>query len=128
MRNIVLGTVLSIFICACSGSGNAAVVNPENDIHCSVLSFYFHGLAKHNGLSDEQLRASKGLEDWYAAKMRKALGEHYSDPAIMKSEIEPILEVVKADPLSMRDEVTACAKRASADPAFDMFARSYMRP
>lgn len=126
MRHILsAATLIGLSTCA---SADAVSIDSKNDIHCSVLSFYFHGLAKHNHASDEQVFATKGLRDWYAIKMRSAEGGRYSDPAVIQSEIGPILEAIKADPLSMQDEVKACADRAVADPSFNSFASSYLRP
>lgn len=126
MRNFLIAAA-TIALCACT-SANAVTIDPKNDMHCSVLSFYFHGLARHEGFSDKQVRAAKGLQDWYAAKIRSAEGGRYSNPAIMQSEIGPVLEAVKADPRSMLDEAKACLDRAAADPSWNSFAGSYMRP
>jgi hypothetical protein len=126
MRKLISAAIV-IGLCGCA-SAYAVTIDSNNDIHCSVLAFYFHGLAKHDGAPDKQVRATKGLQDWYAVKMRAAEGGRYSDPAVMQSEIGPILESVKADPVSMRDKAKACADRAVADPSFNHFARSYMRP
>jgi hypothetical protein len=126
-RNLSTALIAGILSTACS-SANAVAIDENNDIHCSVLAFYFHGLAKHEGAPAEQVRATKGLQDWYATKLRAVGGGRFSEPAVMQSEIAPILEAIKADPLSMRGKTKACAERASAEPAFDKFARSYMRP
>ena len=126
MRNLLAVAVL-IGLSAC-GPANAVPVDAKNNIHCSVLAFYFHGLAKHDGAPNKQIHAMKGLQDWYAIKMRSDVGGRYFDPAVMQSEVGPILATIKADPFSMRDEVVACADRAAADPAFNDFSRSYMLP
>ncbi|MEG3124589.1 hypothetical protein [Sphingomonas sp. GB1N7] len=126
MRNF-LGAAIAMGLCACT-SANAVTIDPKNDVHCSVLAFYFHGLAKHIDAPDEQVRATRGLQDWYARKMRSAEGGRYSNPAVMQSEIGPIFETIKSNPLSMQDEAKACADRASTDPEFNKFARSYMHP
>lgn len=126
MRNLISAAIL-IGLCGCT-SANAVTIDSNNDIHCSVLAFYFHGLAKHNDAPDDQLRAIKAIQDWYAVKMRSAEGGRYSDPAVMQSEIGPILESVKADPISVRDKAKSCADRAVADPSFNDFAHSCMHP
>ncbi len=64
---------------------NAVSIDPKSDIHCSVLSFYFHGLAKYNHASDKQVFATRELQDWYARKIRSAEGGRYSEPAVMQS-------------------------------------------
>ena len=126
MRNITLLSLASAFLSACASAG-AVTVDAKNDVHCSILAFYFHGLAKHERAPEDQIRATKGLHDWYAEKMRASSGERFSDLKIMKAEVEPVLETIKADPVAMRDEYSSCADRALADPKFNHFARSYMR-
>ncbi len=126
MRYLLSAATL-IGLSACT-SASAVSIDPKNDVHCSVLSFYFHGLAKHNQAPSKQVFATKRLQDWYAIKMRSAEGGRYSNPTVMQSEIGPILKTIKADPLSMLDEVKACADRAVVEPSFNSFASSYLRP
>lgn len=125
MRNILLVSLASALLSACSSAG-AATVDVKNDVHCSILAFYFHGLAKHERAPEDQIRATRGLHDWYAEKARVSSGRRFSDLKVMQAEVEPILETIKADPNSMRDEYRGCADRAASDPQFDRFARSYM--
>ena len=127
MRFAVVAALSSGLVSACSPS-RAVALDPKNDVHCSVLAFYFNGLAAQVGAPDRQLRASKGLHDWYAAKMKIASAGRFSDPAVLQAELGPLLEEVKADPLSAGDELQACADRAAADPSFNRFARTYMHP
>ena len=126
MRAAYLTILLPAVLAGCS-QAKAATVDPTNDVHCSVLAFYFHGFAKHHQAPDNQVRATKGFHDWYAAKMKKAAGERFKDAAVLEKEVGPLLETVKADPLAMRDEMSACADRAAADPTFNHFAGGYMR-
>lgn len=126
MRVALLAILLPAVLGGC-GQATAAVVDPENDVHCSVLAFYFHGLAKHTQAPEKQVRAAKGFHDWYAAKLREVAGERFTDPAIYEKEVGPVLEAVKADPLAMRDEMFACIDRAEGDPAFNRFAGEYVR-
>lgn len=120
-------TLLACVLLSGCGRAQAATIDPANDVHCSVLAFYLHGLAKHEGRPDKQVRATKGLHDWYAAKMRAATGDRLKDPAVLEREVGPLLETVKADPLATREEALACMERAQADPTFDRFASAYMR-
>ena len=126
MRIALWTAPLSVILSGCS-SASAATVDPKSDVHCSVLAFYFHGLAKHEGAPADQVAATKGLHDWYAIKMKEVAGERFKDAAVFLREVEPILDAVKADPLSMRDEASACADRAAADPTFNRFASGYRR-
>lgn len=121
-----ISTVLACVILGGCGQ-TAAKVDPRDDVHCSVLAFYFHGLAKHENVPLQQIRATEGLHDWYAAKMRAKAGKRLQDFAVMDREVTPLLDAIKADPAAMRDEARACADRAAADPGFNDFARAYMR-
>lgn len=116
--------VASVALSACT-SAKAVAIDPTNDVHCSVLSFYFHGAAVHDGAPDDQVRALKVLQDWYAAKMRSAEGGRYADPTVMESEIGPLLETVNADPQSKLEDLDACTDRAATDPSWNSFARSH---
>lgn len=127
MRNAFTCIIGLVFLDACSPA-SAVTIDPANDIHCSVVSFYFHGLAKHEHAPEIQIRATKGLQDWYAAKMKVATAGRFADLATAKAETEPLLDAINSDPASMRDELLKCAERATADPAFNGFADSYMQP
>ena len=107
------------------GQASAAAIDPRDDIHCSVLAFYFHGFAQHHGMPAAQIKAAQAVHDWYAARMRAVAGERWSDMASFEKETAPVLETIKADPLAMRDEFAACTQRAAADPAFNKHARAY---
>ena len=126
MRRLLILMLAFESMAACSPA-SAVTIDPKNDVHCSVLTFYFHGLAVHDGASSTQIRAAKGLQDWYAAKLRSLSGGRYADPALMQREIGPVLDTVKANPDAMRDAARACVSRAAADPSFNDFARPYMR-
>jgi hypothetical protein len=117
-------TIACVLLSGC-GRANAAAIDPTDDIHCSVLAFYFHGFAEHHGFPAKQQKAAKGVHDWYAAKMRLVAKERWGGMAGFEKEAGPLLETVKADPLAMRDEMVACTKRAAADPAFNEHARAY---
>lgn len=105
------------------GQANAVIVDPANDVHCSVVAFYFHGFAKHDGAPKTQQDALRTLHHWYAIKMKIVAGERFKEWANVEREVGPVLEAIKADPRSMRDELGACTDRAAADPLFDGFMR-----
>lgn len=115
-----------VFACALlsgCGGASAATLDPSDDVHCSVLAFYFDGLARHQGAPRDQLRATKVMHEWYAAKMRDVAVERWGDMAGFEKEAGPLLESVKADPQAMADEMLACTDRAVAAPGFNRFAR-----
>jgi len=126
MRRL-LTLMLAVESMAACSPATAVTIDPKNDVHCSVLTFYFHGLAVHDGASNTQIRATKGLEDWYAAKLRSHSGGRYADPTLLQRELGPVLDTIKANPDAMRDAAKACVSRAAADPSFNDFARPYMR-
>lgn len=97
-------------------------VDSTNDVHCSVLAFYFNGLAEHRSAPRNQIRATKVVHEWYGAKMRRVAVERWDNWAEFAKETEPVLEAVKSDPAAMRDELLACTDRAIAEPGFEKFA------
>lgn len=123
MRLLAAQLVACLLLSGC-GKANATTVDPADDVHCSVVAFYFHGFAKHHGLPDNQQRAAKGIFDWYSAKMRQVAVKRWGGMAGFEKEVAPLLETIKSDPLAMRDEMTACTERALRDPAFARFART----
>ena len=112
-----------IIVIAGCGEARGTVPDASNDLHCSVLSFYFAGLARHSGAPADQQRATAAIHEWYAAKAREVAAQR-SDPNAVLAEMEPIFEAIKQDPRSMLDELSACTDRAAADPGFDAFART----
>ena len=111
-----------IFIAGCA-EARGSVPDASNDLHCSVLAFYFAGLAQHSGAPADQQRGTAAVQQWYAAKARE-LAAQRPDPNAALADMAPILEAIKRDPNSMLDEFSACTDRAAADPAFEVFARA----
>lgn len=120
----------SLFAIAClsalaaCGSASASTLDPSDDLHCSVVAFYFKGLAEHKGAPADQLRATAVVDGWYAAKVREIAPTRWKDLDASLTEMAPILEAVKADPMAASDEHMACAKRATEDPSFAAFSNS----
>jgi hypothetical protein len=115
--------VLALTLLGGCGEAGAANVDPADDVHCSVLAFYFHGFAKHQGVPANQLRATKVMHEWYAAKVRDVAVERWGGTDGFQKEIGPLLEAVKKDPKAMADEMVACTDRAIAAEGFNQFAR-----
>lgn len=105
------------------GVAGAATLDPTDDVHCSVLTFYVHGLAQHEKTSSDYRMATKVMHEWYAAKVRLVAVERWGGMAGFEKEVKPLLEAIKSDPKAMTDEALACADRAGADPDFNRFAR-----
>lgn len=116
--------IASMLLSSC-GQANAATLDATDDVHCSVLAFYFQGLAKHHGFPAKQQKAANGLHDWYAAKIRSIAKERWGDMSGFEKEVAPLLQTIKSDPLAMSDEFLACTERAAADPEFSKHARTY---
>jgi hypothetical protein len=110
--------------CALAGctSAHATPLNPADDLHCSVIAFYFQGYAQWSGAPARQIHAAGVIKAWYAGKLREA-GVDLGGPDF-RSRAEPILNAVKADPKAARAPMVACTDRAVADPAFNRFAGS----
>lgn len=119
----LLTTIAACSILGACGSVGAAVIDPADDVHCSVVAFHTQGLAKHRGAPADQQRAAWTVHEWYAAKMRAVADERWGGTSGFEKEVAPLLEAVKSDPQHNRDEMMACAERAVADPEFDDFAR-----
>ena len=118
----LLGVILAcVFLGGC-GAASAATVDPADDVHCSILAFYFHGLANHQGVAGDQIEATRVLHEWYAARMRVVAADRWSDTAAYEKEVAPLLERIKSDPQAMADEMLACTDRAIASAGFDEFA------
>lgn len=100
-----------------------SVPDASNDLHCSVLAFYFAGYAEQSGAPTDQRQGAMAIHEWYAAKAREIAAQR-SDPNSALAEMASVLEAVKRDPRSMLDEFSTCTDRAATDPAFDAFART----
>ena len=108
---IALAGVLALSGCASDG---AFAYDANDDLHCSVLSFYMHGRAKHIDAPIAEQRALYVLKIWYAARVQDAGG-----PTLEKA--RPVLEAVKRDPDAASDAVFACSDRAQAASGFAEF-------
>ena len=125
-RNLVLLMLGAAASAGCSNA-TATTLDPSSDVHCSVLAFYFAGLAEHNRAPADQRHATRVMHEWYSAKIRAVAVERWGDMDGMSGEIRPLLEEVKRAPGDMLDELGKCADRAGADPAFDAFVRRHSR-
>lgn len=114
--------ILACTLLSGCGKFHAAPLDPADDVHCSVLAFYFHGRAQHEGAPGDHLRATKVMHEWYAARMRGVAAERWGDMSGFEKEVGPILEAVKEDPKGARDEMVVCTKRAIAAKGFERFA------
>jgi hypothetical protein len=101
--------VASMGIAACA-QARAATPDPSRDLDCSVVTFYFSGLAKHQGANAEQQRAVAAVFEFYATKVRNIAKQEGANSVAAR--MEPLLEAVKRDPMNMRDELSACTDRA----------------
>jgi hypothetical protein len=98
-----------ILLAACS-QASAATPDTSNDIDCSVLAFYFDGLAGHTGAPPSQKRATAAVHSWYSVKVQRISQERGAHAVLSRA--GPVLEAVKQDPMNMRDAHKACAFRA----------------
>lgn len=121
-RNAVLMCCLSALAAGC-GQAEAANPDPTRDIDCSVVAFYFKGLAEKDGAPQEQRRSTAAIHEWYALKLREIRIQRGDTQSVL-AEAAPILEAVKRDPLAALDELEACTDRAVSDPSFGSFAES----
>lgn len=110
----LIGLVGAIALSGCA-SAQAFAYDPKDDVHCSVLSFYMHGRAKHIGSPIKERQALYALQAWYAAEVQDTGG---LPPA---EKVEPVLAAVKRHPEGAKAAVLACADRAQAAPGFGAF-------
>ena len=109
VRHALIAAAASTIAVACS-QAVAATPDPSKDLDCSVITFYFSGLAKHRGAEVGEQQALASVFDWYRARVKGEAGAENGDA--MLSRAAPILEAVKRDPMNMRDELAACTDRA----------------
>jgi hypothetical protein len=119
MRYTIVVAAIST-LSGCSEAAGAAI-DPASDIDCSVVAFYYSGLAAHEGAPVDQQRATKIVHEWYAAKVRD-IAVQSGDPQAVLSKAAPILDVIKHDPKGMAGNLQTCADRAIGDPSFNAFA------
>ena len=123
MRNITFLPIISCAALVACGQASAKTPDPQNDLHCHVLNFYYMGVAKQNGTDDQQ-RSFKVMHQWYSAKMHERMEQLNKSMEEVLAPGEQLLDAVKRNPASMMDTSLACAKRSTQDPSFDGFVRA----
>ena len=108
-QRILLVALASVGLTAC-GRANAATPDVSQDVDCSVVAFYFTGLAQQMRVEPTQQRAVAAVHDWYSARVRAMASQEGANEVLSRA--GPILEAVKRDPVNMRDEMAACTDRA----------------
>jgi len=84
--------------------------DPSSDIDCSVVTFYFKGLADHDRAEADQRAALGAVSNWYARRAEAIAKEQGAESVLQRA--GPILDAVKAEPKAMGDELQACTDRA----------------
>jgi len=112
VERVLLFAAASAGLAACS-QANAATPDPSQDIDCSVVAFYFSGLAEHRGVEPAQKRALAAVHKWYSKKVQAIAKDEGANGVLTRA--GPVLEAVKRDPMNMRDELAACTDRAVND-------------
>jgi hypothetical protein len=109
IQRTVLTALASAGLAAC-GQAFAATPDASHDVDCSVVAFYFTGLAEHMGADPTQQRAVAAVHEWYSTKVQAIAREKGGNEVLNRA--GPVLEAVKRDPVNMRDELAACTDRA----------------
>ena len=111
MKNLfsAVGSVLAIGACS---SAQADKLNANDDLHCSVVSYYFARSGPPK--SDDDARASFIASAWYDKRVGNT-------PDLKKA--APVLQKVRDDPATAQRTAADCIERALRDPAFERFAR-----
>ena len=102
------------------GQANGRALDPSSDLQCSVIVYYFDGLAEHVGAPTDHKRILSKVNQWYASKVQQLALERSQADSEM-GQASAVLEQVKRDPEAAYDEAAACIDRAVADPAFNGF-------
>ena len=103
---------MAVFIISCSAAG-AAQFDPENDVHCAVLSQAFTLISADQDVPADQRKAIAFLDKWYGGKLRE-LSEAQGSEKVL-AEAEPIAKMVERNLPSLRGETMACTERALAE-------------
>jgi hypothetical protein len=111
MKSALFAVMTVLGAAACS-SAQASKLNPNDDLHCSVVSTYF--AMSEPGKSDAAARALFIASAWY----NKRIGNK-PDP----SKAAPVLDKVKGDREAARPILIDCMERAMNDPVFEVFGR-----
>ncbi len=107
-----LFAVMSIFGVAACSAAHANKLNPDDDLHCAVVSNHF--AMSEPGKSDAAARALFVASAWYNKRIGNKLD---------LGEAAPVLDQVKGDREAARPIVVDCIERAMKDPAFEAFGR-----
>lgn len=111
MKNLLFAVGSVLGIAACS-SAQASELDANDDLHCSVVSFYFARSGPPK--SGDDARASFIAAAWY----NKRVG---NKPDLNK--VAPVLQKVKDDAATAQLTAADCIERALRDPAFERFSR-----
>jgi len=111
MKGALFAVMTVLGVAACS-SAQANKLNPDDDLHCSVVSNYF--AMSEPGKSDATARALFVASAWYHKRIGNKLD---------LSKAAPVLDKVKGDREAARPIVIDCIERAMKDPAFEAFGR-----
>lgn len=123
MRSSMLTLLITCSLLAACSEAAGATIDTTSDVDCSVVAFYYNGLAAHQGAPADQQGATRVIHEWYAAKLRDIVVKTGDAQAVL-AKAEPVLNAIKRDPKGMAGNLKNCADRAIGDPKFDAFARS----
>jgi hypothetical protein len=104
----------AVFITSCSPAG-AAQFDPENDIHCAVLSVAFRLIAADQDIPipAEQRKTIAFVDKWYNKKLLEITESRGSEKVL--AEAEPIAILIEKNLPSFKDEAATCISRAVSE-------------
>ncbi len=117
MKKAFLLFALSLMLESCSKISPKGL-DPNNDLHCSILTYYMTGVAIKMNAPSEQIRALRRVQAFYFRKMAEDRSANYSDPNLLKKVSRPIFDDIKSDPSATRIPAEICANRAKMDVSF----------
>lgn len=109
MKNLWFA-VVTVFGAAACTSAQASKLDANDDLHCSVATFYISRSDK--AMTEAAARTLFISSAWY----NKQLGNK-----VDLSKATPILEKVKSDPVAARTIAVGCIQRALQNSAFERF-------
>lgn len=121
MAKQIFSIAAAMALGAC-GQASALPVDPSNDLHCSVVAFYFKGDPITQAAPQNQRDAIARIFDWYTVKTQALAAEQGPDAVLRTA--APALEAVKKDPAAHREHLLTCTNRAVDDPTFNAWLRS----
>ena len=105
-----------MFGAACTNTG--VTLDAKNDTHCAAVGYVFFLTGEEIG-DRGMTKRSKTLYQWYMDRMRDPSGDRMSQ-AERRTALLPVVKSITGGPEEYVEIAADCARRAAADPAFEL--------